>query len=73
MALKQMEDAYNEASPLERAERWPKTEREKEYSRLRSRLKAETEKLRGHVSELVLEGEIHKTKAELAKLGITDF
>lgn len=72
MAQKQIEDAYNSATPLERAERWPKTDREREYQRLRQMLSAAQEKNRGHVSDIEIEGAILKTKRELERLGYTE-
>jgi len=72
MALKQVEDDYNSATPLERAARWPMTDREKEYARLQSRLIEAQRNRRGQVDERMLEHAIEQTRSKLRELGISD-
>jgi hypothetical protein len=72
MALKQVEDDYNNATPLERAARWPSTDREKDYARLQNRLQQAQQSRRGQVDEHILEHAIEQTRAKLRDLGVSD-
>lgn len=68
MALRQIEDAYNNATPLERAKRWPRTDAERRYSRLCCALEAEI--ANGRADQKMLAAATEEVESQLAQLGV---